>query len=96
LRHGSARFGREFYNALFASALIGCPGSRAQDPQFLPEVDAYLKLNSRFRTYLQSIRITNPERHRKKAEPPTVLRCTGRLLLFRSEQQFILSCPSQY
>jgi len=34
LRHGSARFGREFYNALFASALIGCPGSRAQDPQF--------------------------------------------------------------
>lgn len=34
---------------VFVAALV-----RAQDTQFLPEVDAYLKLNSRFRAYLQA------------------------------------------
>jgi hypothetical protein len=34
--------------------LFGCLPACAQDPQFLPEVDAYLRLNSIFRTYLQA------------------------------------------
>src|SRR5260370_12370056 len=33
---------------------LACLAARAQDVQFLPEVDAYLKLNSAFRAYLQA------------------------------------------
>jgi hypothetical protein len=33
---------------------IACLPACAQDVQFLPEVDAYLKLNPAFRTYLQA------------------------------------------
>jgi hypothetical protein len=33
---------------------FACPAAYAQDVQFLPEVDAYLKLNSAFRLYLQA------------------------------------------
>ena len=35
-------------------ASLGCLPARAQDPQFLPEIDAHLKLNSYVRTYLQA------------------------------------------
>src|SRR5260370_12189588 len=33
--------------------LLGLP-ARAQESQFLPEIDAYMKLNSTFRAYLES------------------------------------------
>jgi hypothetical protein len=33
---------------------LACLPTRAQDVQFLPEIDAHLKLNSTFRTYLQA------------------------------------------
>jgi hypothetical protein len=33
---------------------VACLPERAQNFQFLPEVDAYLKLNSAFRTYLEA------------------------------------------
>src|SRR5260370_5796777 len=33
--------------------LLGLP-ARAQESQFLPEIDAYLKLNSTFRAYLEA------------------------------------------
>ena len=33
---------------------FACLPARAQDTQFLPEVDGYLKLNSTFRTYLEA------------------------------------------
>jgi Protein of unknown function (DUF2490) len=33
---------------------LTCLPACAQDPQFLPEIDAHLKLNSYFRTYLQA------------------------------------------
>ncbi len=35
-------------------ACLACLPARAQDPQFLPEIDAHLKLNSYVRTYLQA------------------------------------------
>jgi hypothetical protein len=34
--------------------LSAVPSARAQNPQFLPEVDAHLKLDSNFRTYLEA------------------------------------------
>jgi hypothetical protein len=33
---------------------FACLPARAQDVQFLPEIDAHLKLNSAFRTYLEA------------------------------------------
>jgi hypothetical protein len=39
---------------LLLLAWITCSGSRAQDTQFLPEVDAHLALNSSMRVYLQA------------------------------------------
>ena len=33
---------------------FACRPTRAQDPQFLPEVDVHLKLNSSFRAYLEA------------------------------------------
>jgi hypothetical protein len=36
------------------SKIFSCPASRAPDPQLLSAVDAYLKLNARFRTYLEA------------------------------------------
>jgi hypothetical protein len=33
---------------------FACVPARAQDLQFLPEVDSHLKLNSMFRTYLEA------------------------------------------
>ncbi len=33
---------------------LACPPARAQETQFLPEVDAHLKLNSMFRAYLEA------------------------------------------
>jgi hypothetical protein len=35
-------------------ACFACLPARAQDTQFIPEVDGYLKLNSVVRTYLQA------------------------------------------
>jgi hypothetical protein len=35
-------------------ACFACLPARAQDPQFIPKVDSYLKLNSVVRTYLQA------------------------------------------
>lgn len=35
-------------------ALLACMAAHAQDTQFLPEVDGYLKLNPHFRAYLQA------------------------------------------
>jgi len=40
--------------AVTFSVLCSCVATRAQDVQFLPEVDAYLKLNSMFRAYFES------------------------------------------
>jgi hypothetical protein len=34
-------------------AFLACIAAHAQDTQFLPEIDGYLKLNPNFRTYLQ-------------------------------------------
>lgn len=35
-------------------ASFACSLAQAQDTQFLPEIDAHLRLNSRFRLYLQA------------------------------------------
>lgn len=42
-----------FWRCLFL-VCFACLPARAQDPQLLPEVDAHLELNSRFRAYLQA------------------------------------------
>jgi len=50
---GNVRVHRMFLRWLFLIC-FACISARAQDTQFLPEVDAYLKLNSTFRTYLEA------------------------------------------
>jgi hypothetical protein len=50
---GKVRAQGVFWKWLFL-VCFACLPARAQDVQFLPEVDAHLKLNSTFRTYLQA------------------------------------------
>jgi hypothetical protein len=44
---------KTFWKRIFL-VFLACVPARAQDVQFLPEVDAHLKLNSVFRAYLQA------------------------------------------
>jgi hypothetical protein len=51
---GNGRWNKWLALLLVLLACFAGPSAHAQEPQFLPEVDAYLKLNSHFQTYLQA------------------------------------------
>ena len=48
------RVQKTFWSGAFALCVFACLSARAQDVQFLPEVDAHLRLNSLLRVYLQA------------------------------------------
>lgn len=48
------RVQKTFWSSAVVVCFFACLSARAQDVQFLPEVDAHLKLNSVFRVYLQA------------------------------------------